>query len=440
MCPRERPYPYAEDALASPSRGREAEAPTLLSFFKRPERLKKSIEWDGSLTHAENVLKWAEKYFYKTPKKMTVGAEIELYILDANGRALESHSLLDQILENLPYDIWKDYYPYQLEIRTTPTESWEEMALDYRKKLMIAAAEFRKHKLYLAPVGKYSSLVACGIHIHVDYPDDAVKPFNRAWAAYPFALFLASLIKSSPQGKYSGGRMINSEHIRMISSDKFMFNSGGQKWRDWHYNKQLHSGRRRVKDVYTLEVRIFDTVAPRVFSVLAELYYGLMSHIKPKAFGNVVSPDYVSEIRLARDMAFKNDVAYSPFFGLTGGELLYLLAKRFGAERSRIESLISGETITPEMVLSDTEGWRAHTKDVHYKSLKFSSAISRWVGKVRVKVEKRKQVMNNILNTYGRSDKGCNCFSCMKERLAKFSELGEVTDGLDVLISKGDDW
>ena len=86
-----------------------------------------------------NFKKTMDKSFTKKGRKMTMGVEVEMYLLyhgKPSCRDLMKDSLtMNNILFNLPQEITRDYYPYQIEIRTNPHDNPEAIIKEFDKFL-----------------------------------------------------------------------------------------------------------------------------------------------------------------------------------------------------------------------------------------------------------------------------------------------------------------
>lgn len=276
---------------------------------------------------------WRDRYFFKNPSPLTIGMEVELYIVDSRGRLLQNYDIVERITESLPEYIWRDYYAYQLEIRTRPYDNPKSLMRNFNGLFKKAEQACYENGFYLVPTAYIEGYVPCGIHIHVRYKQKQQRAFERAWNAYPFMLQIASFFKNSPGGAFLGNRMVNSRHIGLAPRSKKLFLSGMKKYRDWHFNKtrRRHSDhpRHRLKDVDTLECRFYDTVSLDRLSNLILAHFNLMSYIKPETLGEKIEDTYFAEVALTRENMLANHQPFNIALNLISEEFDFLFSKTF---------------------------------------------------------------------------------------------------------------
>lgn len=296
----------------------------------------------------------------KDARKMTIGIESEIYIVDEALRPLERESTLTEILDALPEQIWRDYYTYQLEIRTQPHKTIKDAMKDYDKLLHLARKECALKDLILLERGIYRGQCPNGIHLHIRFPKMIECAWEIAWASYPFVWGLAHFYKNSASGVNVGDRLSKSRHIGLIDESKSTFLTGKNKYKDFHYNKTKREERKRIKNVTTLECRIFDTVASPHLDTLVDCYYNLMSRIKPdiklsKKFKTPhIIKEYANDMVLTRNGAIFNLYPFYKALNLTSADMYYLLSSftKYNIPRYFIESDVFG-TLENTNILDD---------------------------------------------------------------------------------------
>lgn len=208
------------------------------------------------------------------PKRpMTIGCEVELVLYDAEMGGLltkERFWKAEKVFKNLPDKIWKDYYPYQLEIRTGVHKNPQSAINEIVELYKMADAAFSKENLFIVPVpwvgiGDDSY---CGMHVHVRYLDEKENNsfFEKTWGAYPFILAIADHTKNAESNTFNtSARISNSHHIKMpyVDTDAFNIGTGEHRWKDITPNRLKQADnpdpKKTLKSVSTLETRIFDT-------------------------------------------------------------------------------------------------------------------------------------------------------------------------------------
>lgn len=226
--------------------------------------------------------------------KVLCGVELEFPLFDSrNKELLQNSDLLERILSNLPEVIYRDHYPYQLEIRTPPFNNPNDIINMVRDLMIKASKEFYKHKIFIIPAtaiacdNNSKNGVFCGMHIHTSYPDIEVeKYFNAAMGMYPFMLSLADHSKNFEISQIqTSERLDKSHHIGLPFIDKQQFligNRDNNKYKDIILSNSINGGdRHRLQKPHTVEVRLFDT--PSLFSFfdfITRFTMGIASRIR----------------------------------------------------------------------------------------------------------------------------------------------------------------
>jgi hypothetical protein len=219
-----------------------------------------------------NVDDWLET----GSKKIECGVELELLLFNSKTKEpVHKASLTESILSKLPRQIYKDYYPYQLEIRTKPHSSPNKVINETKDLYLMASKEFMKEGIYIIPAPSITrtGFVYCGLHIHISYPNDRTLEnyYKRAMGLYPFILSLADHTKNLEMSDIEmSDRIKSSHHIGTPFLDKDAFlnpREPNHKYRDLIYSpsNQSSSNRSRMKKPSTIELRLFDT--PSLFDM-----------------------------------------------------------------------------------------------------------------------------------------------------------------------------
>jgi len=227
-------------------------------------------------------------WFERKGRKTTIGVELELTLFDLQSKHLvDSNEKVMAILEEyLPRQVWKDYYPYQLEIRSRPFDNPEDAIEEVKQLYKQARSVFIKQGIAVIPATSIlrDGQVFCGLHIHVSYPKATEQEYwRRAMGIYPFALSIADHTKNFEIDLIHGSkRLLDSRHIGKPYLEFQNFIRGGNKYADIAYRRpQAEDTRERLKRPATIEIRIFDT--PSLFShfrFIVEATYNVASHIK----------------------------------------------------------------------------------------------------------------------------------------------------------------
>lgn len=241
------------------------------------------------------MARWNPSDWFGSPVPMTIGVECELVIFDGRENRLLTNQQLpraQRAWDRLPPLVHKDYYPWQLEIRTDPHEdpmsAYNQMVALARQ----ADAEFRKEDLFIVPVPwtGMNEESFCGMHVHVRYKDDKYNKqfYERAWGAYPFILALADHTKNAEANEFIGSVRIEKSHHIKVPYEKraeFDIGTGEHRYRDITVNKlKTDPGdpKKTMKSVETLETRIFDTPSlPQHMRLIIEGTFKTFQHIRP---------------------------------------------------------------------------------------------------------------------------------------------------------------
>jgi len=217
-------------------------------------------------------------------KNVTIGAEMEIYVIDAyenEYKLLDDSIVLENIYGEFDERVYRDYYEYQLEIRTNPSDDWKEVANELIELMKEVSRAAKEQQCFIAPVSYIHGGMFNGFHVHVGF-EPAIsfgKMVEHAFAMYPFMFDICRITLSAPCENEKWGRVLSlrqleSPHIGVpplgfdnadleyywIHSDNAR---GENRYHDIIINTNKKEGRHRLKDTNTIEVRMFDCVGSR---------------------------------------------------------------------------------------------------------------------------------------------------------------------------------
>lgn len=239
-------------------------------------------------------------------KDVTIGAEMEIYLIDTyedRYELLDEKSVIEDIYSEFDDRVYKDYYDYQLEIRTNPSDDWEEVAGELVELMKRVSRVAREKDCIIAPVSYIKDGMFNGFHVHVSYRPEMSfgKMVEHALAMYPFMLDIARITLSAPirnrtHGEILSLRQLDSPHIGVpplefnnrdfenywIYDENARYNN---RYHDVIVNTNRKEGRHRIKSVDTIEIRMFDCVGYKraIYNVI-ESVYNVAKFINPEWF------------------------------------------------------------------------------------------------------------------------------------------------------------
>ena len=225
-----------------------------------------------------------EDLFNLEKRKITCGIEIEVYLLHEDGKLVGDINLTNRLLNNLPKSVTKDYYPYQLEIRTQPNRTADNMITELKETINLCHDEAAKLNLKI----KFASWLGNnemfnGLHFHVKM-GKSTPYMNTIINSYPLVLSLASYFRCSPSGfNYLSRRIDNSPHCGLpnLSKMELISPDNRNRYRDMVINQFKDNNRQRLKSVSTLETRVFDVPCDwNYLKLLIRLLYEIFYYIK----------------------------------------------------------------------------------------------------------------------------------------------------------------
>lgn len=287
-----------------------------------------------------------EDWLYKTKKhQATFGVELEMMLFDINEKRLvRDGDFTHAVLSTLPHEISKDYYPFQLEIRTNPHSEVEDILKETRKFYKMAKDAFAKEGVLVIPAPELGdeSRTPCGMHVHVHYPGikDNNLYWNRAMGMYPFILALSDHSKNSERNIYDNShRMNTSPHIGLpyLNQDEFIGMHGGtSRYKDIAFTPpNTNDEGTKMKKPTTLEIRILDT--PSLFSFYEfQLRYikTIAEHIKDDNPMVDIIDDSTSKafniLKMSRALVVNQRYGVSKIFHKLNSTVCREVAERYG--------------------------------------------------------------------------------------------------------------
>jgi len=242
----------------------------------------------------------------KFEKEVVIGAEMEIYLIDAYGdeyTLLNEEDVIEDIYSEFDERVYRDYYEYQLEIRTNPSEDWKEVADELIELMKEVSKVAREKECIIAPVSYIKGGMFCGFHVHVSYKPEMSfgRMVEHALAMYPFVLDITRITLSAPfkserYGEVLSLRQLESPHIGTLPlhydnteyEDYWIYDEEANlshRYHDIIINTNRKEGRHRIKSVDTIEIRMFDCVGYKkaIYCVL-ESVYSIAKYVNPEWF------------------------------------------------------------------------------------------------------------------------------------------------------------
>ena len=291
------------------------------------------------------------KWFNSKAEPIQCGVELELILYDSvNKEELDNNSLVERILDNLPKQIYRDYYPHQLELRTKPSSNPSDIIAETKSLYNEAFKKFAKHKIYIIPVPSIvrDPQAYCGLHMHVSYPKMKSKSgyYNKAMGMYPFVLALADHCKNFEVSQMQVSDRINkSRHIStaILDKDDFFSNPGdNRKYRDIIFSPAIErdNDRHRMKKPNTIEVRMIDT--PSLFSFyeyIVHFIFNLASKVRtdnPLVSDIEKNPsETINNITMTRTLMTNQRYGVNKIFRMLNSDICEEVSEFFGIEFPR---------------------------------------------------------------------------------------------------------
>lgn len=329
-------------------------------------------------------------FFSRQEKKLTFGVEAEMYLLK-DGKLSYNDDIMNNILNNVPDQITKDYYPCQIEIRTDPHDNPKDLNNQFISLLKTTARVCGEYGCEIIPLSWLGgSETFNGVHYHIRYSSNKNPYWKMMMNSYPFILSLTHFFRNSPSRiNELSYRMINSQHIGLPIFDPRDFEkycTGSNRYKDIIINKHRENNRHRKKSVNTLEIRCFDVpYMENYFKSMSELVFSIYSRLK---VSSLVLPPKTKNFQEYKKFASdtRNQMLYSRypknnFFGLSHNLVVKKLCKIL-----ELEFLDKPYPLT-----------KKHYHINEYKEdSKFCSVIQNYnMGKEKINIKKTSQVQNN---------------------------------------------
>ena len=285
---------------------------------------------------------------------LTMGIELELLLFDyRNKEPLQNMNLCEKILDNLrrnkkTQNIYRDYYSYQLEIRTNPHDNPDDLLRETRELYKEASEEFLKHSIFIIPVPAIvrNGYMYCGLHTHINYTKEKKLDnyYYKSMGMYPFILSLADHTKNFEISEFkTSDRLEKSNHINTPYLDKKNFLSGnrgdGHKYRDVILSLPISQSdtRSRLVKPITTEVRITDT--PSLYSFyefIIRYLFHLSSRIRiDNPMIDMLKKDYgdtSNKLNLTRNLLINQRYGVNKIFKMLNSDVCEDVAKFFGID------------------------------------------------------------------------------------------------------------
>jgi len=220
-----------------------------------------------------------DKYFNCKRRNVTIGVEVEMYLWDLEaGSLLEDEHLLNDCLAKLPITVTRDYYVYQLEVRTNPHKNPEDLVKEFIDTLNLCRKVFSAQNIRILPVSwlGYGEMFN-GVHFH--FRNGNSNHFDTTmFNMYPFVLALTDCFRNTAvNDKCLSNRFVNSQHISLPNLTNI---TRSNRYSDIAVNRHRENDRHRLKSVNTIEVRTFDVPYDIDYlRNLTELMFNVFKHI-----------------------------------------------------------------------------------------------------------------------------------------------------------------
>jgi len=275
-------------------------------------------------------------------REITIGAEMEVYVIDHAEEPpvlLQSSSVIEDIYNNFDERVYRDYYTYQLEIRTNPSDDPHEVYKQMYQLIRKASKVAREYQCYIAPVSyvedRQEDPVFCGFHIHIAPRNSSTQELIRMLLSmYPVIYDIARISLSSPAidenlGEILSKRIAYSRHIGLLEPPLYMpfleslFINERDRYFDIALNlntrKDGYSDRHRIKDVTTIEIRVFDSIGSKeALKTVIEATYAIGRRVKTEYIQEALkdpkkSIKFIDTLATIRRMLILNRKYFNPF-------------------------------------------------------------------------------------------------------------------------------
>jgi len=281
-----------------------------------------------------------EKFISKTSiREITIGAEMEVYLIDYSSepKLVRDYNLTKDIYDHFDERIYKNAQEYQLEIRTNPSDDPNEVVKEMCNLMKQVSKVAKQYQCRIAPVGwikdKYFEGSFCGFHIHITpkhTQTERKEMVKLLLAIYPFIYTVARLSLSAPfidsqQNLYLSKRILQSDSIGLPNLQNLDYLP--DRYADITINTNVKQGRERIKDVETIEVRIFDPVgSSKCLEAIIHAMYQLARKVRTDFAKDIIEkPSIHKAIQQARQNLIKPNLFVDPLTKLTPYQFLLQL-------------------------------------------------------------------------------------------------------------------
>lgn len=293
------------------------------------------------------------EWFDDKPEDILLGIELELLLFDSKKKEpVKSKAFVEDILNKLPKEIYMDYYAWQLEIRTKPRKTAEEVIKETIELYKMAHKEFIKKGIYIIPAPSIvlNQEAFCGLHIHVSYPKlkDKKLYYEKAMGMYPFMMSLSDHSKNFEIDDMNASeRMKSSKHIGMaeLSRKDFLYgtrDNNNRKYKDLIFSPAVNhsTNRHRLDKDATIEIRAMDTPSLLSFyEFMIRYIFEIASHIKVDnpmvrlIDSSVQEAD--SKVSFTRRLIAHQRYGVNKIFRMWNADVCESVSERFGIPFSR---------------------------------------------------------------------------------------------------------
>lgn len=277
-----------------------------------------------------DVKETLKEYFSKYPKRrLTMGMEFECYLYDLEGKhLLGDEEILNDILQMLPIEVTRDYYTYQLEIRTRPHTNPEDLINEFITLLKKCEEVTRSFDVKIVPLSWMGgSEMFNGIHFHFRNGDR--NHFENMMAnSYPFILALTDCFKHSPRTEDElTYRFANTQHCNVPCLQRFL---ASPRYSDITLNRFRENNRHRLKNKFTIEVRTFDLPHNiEYLKNLIRLMFNLMKNINTTNKLVIDEENVYNRFCMTRKEIMYNKEGYNYHLGMPNKDIYNFLCDKF---------------------------------------------------------------------------------------------------------------
>ncbi len=286
------------------------------------------------------MFKKIDKYFTSTKTNTSFGVELEMVLYDEmNKELLSDIDLLHDVLSHFDKHIYKDYYTWQLEIKTKPHNDIRKCLSEIKSLVRKAEKRFKSEDISVIPIPYINGnqRTYCGMHMHFSFPSLKVNDFwKKAVGIYTMLFPILEYSRNCPNNHIgTNERLVNSRHIQMPELDRYRFVGNTAKRYDMiysHSDNGHHQKKLRKPD--TVEIRIFDT--PSYFDVLRYIIRGTVNIARYMKLDNPTSSSLNSNLEdtyysllSTRNQLCNNISSKHSYLNITNQSLNKNICKRF---------------------------------------------------------------------------------------------------------------